>query len=261
MAKILLIVAILVSLGTAGLSFMSRTKMKETEADLASTQASLASTKTELAGSQKEATTLKEDLETTTAAKEKADADLVAARGEAQKAVADLTAANAATEEARGQLTALNAQLEEKDRTIADLSTATASAPVAALPEDDTKTAELEAMNSSLQAKLSAVESQFTTLKKREEDRAALKMRDGLEGRVLAVNPAWNFVVLSIGDRNGVVNNAEMLLKRGNQYLGKVRVTSVEPSTSIADIVANSLPSGVSVQPGDSVIFPGSVAN
>jgi len=261
MAKILLIVAILVSLGTAGLSFMTKSKMKELEADIASTQASLASTKSELSGAQKEVATLKENLDTVTAAKEKSDADLVTARSAEQKAQADLSTANAATEEARGQLTALNAQLEEKDRTIADLSAATASAPAAALPEDDTKTAELEAMNSSLQAKLSAVESQLTSLKKREDDRAALKMRDGLEGRVLAVNPAWNFVVLSIGDRNGVVNNAEMLLKRGNQYLGKVRVTSVEPSTSIADIVANSLPSGVSVQPGDSVIFPGSSNN
>jgi hypothetical protein len=86
-------------------------------------------------------------------------------------------------------------------------------------------------------------------------------MQEGLEGRVLAVNPAWNFVVLSIGDRQGVVNNAEMLLKRGGQYLGKVRITSVEPSTSIADIVANTLPSGVAVQPGDSVIFQQSTEN
>jgi len=83
-------------------------------------------------------------------------------------------------------------------------------------------------------------------------------MREGLEGRVLAVNPAWNFVVLSIGDKSGVVNNSELLVKRGGQLLGKVRVTAVEPSTSIADIVANSMPAGVSVQPGDSVIYQSS---
>ena len=49
--------------------------------------------------------------------------------------------------------------------------------------------------------------------------------------------------------------NAEMLIKRGNQLVGKVRVTSVEPSTSIADIVANSVPRGLSIQPGDNVIY------
>ena len=62
----------------------------------------------------------------------------------------------------------------------------------------------------------------------------------------------WGF-----GDRNGVVNNAEMLIKRGSQLIGKVRITSVEPSTSIADIVVNSLRSGLSVQPGDTVIYAG----
>lgn len=261
MAKILLIIAILVSLGTAGLSFKNGSKAKEVAAELATTQASLTSTKGELAGSQKEAATLKEELAAVTAAKEKADSDLASARAETQKAQADLTAANAEVTEARTQLATLNTQIEEKDRTIADLSAATTSAPAATESTDDTKTAELEAMNSSLQAKLADTESQLATFKKREQDRAALKMREGLEGRVLAVNPAWNFVVLSIGDRNGVVNNAELLLKRGSQYLGKVRVTSVEPSTSIADIVANSLPSGVSVQPGDSVIFSSSSNN
>ena len=40
-----------------------------------------------------------------------------------------------------------------------------------------------------------------------------------------------------LGRQERVVNNAELLVKRGSQFIGKVRVTSVEPSTSIADIV------------------------
>ena len=122
-------------------------------------------------------------------------------------------------------------------------------------PAPDPRIAELEALVTSLQGKLKANEDALATYKVKEEKRSKGMMQEGLEGRVLAVNPAWNFVVLSIGDRQGVVNNAEMLLKRGGQYLGKVRITSVEPSTSIADIVANTLPTGVAVQPGDSVIF------
>ena len=51
------------------------------------------------------------------------------------------------------------------------------------------------------------------------------------------------------------MNNAELLVKRGTQLIGKVRVTSVEPSTSIADIVANSVPQGATISPGDSVIY------
>ncbi|MEO8206512.1 MAG: hypothetical protein ABI615_10050, partial [Chthoniobacterales bacterium] len=57
------------------------------------------------------------------------------------------------------------------------------------------------------------------------------------------------------GDRNGVISNTEMLIKRNNQLIGKVRITSVERTTSIADIVSNSVPKGVTVQPGDKVIY------
>ena len=65
-------------------------------------------------------------------------------------------------------------------------------------------------------------------------------------------------MVLSIGDRQGAVANAEMILQRGGSQIGKVRITSVEPSTSVADIIPGSLARGVRVQPGDQVIFPGS---
>ena len=105
------------------------------------------------------------------------------------------------------------------------------------------------------QPRVHSSRSQLSALAKKEQDRAQQRMRHGLEGRVLAVNPAWNFVVLNLGDKNGVVNNAELLVKRGTQFIGKVRVTSVEPSTSIADIVANSVPQGATISPGDDVIY------
>jgi len=39
--------------------------------------------------------------------------------------------------------------------------------------------------------------------------------------------------------------------------VGKVRVTTVEPSTAIADVLPGTLAKGQSVQPGDTVIFQG----
>src|SRR5258708_1299577 len=81
--------------------------------------------------------------------------------------------------------------------------------------------------------------------------------RAGLQGRILAVNAGWNFVVLSVGDKQGVVVNAPLLVVRGNQPIAKLRITSVEPSTSIADVLPGSVPRGVTVQPGDTVIFQG----
>jgi hypothetical protein len=79
----------------------------------------------------------------------------------------------------------------------------------------------------------------------------------GLHGTVLAVNRAYNFVVLNLGERQGVETNAEMLVLRDGTRIGKIRVSSVEPATAIGDIISNSLPRGVQVQLGDIVIYAG----
>ena len=71
------------------------------------------------------------------------------------------------------------------------------------------------------------------------------------------MNSGWNFVVLSVGDKQGVVINATLLVVRGNEPVARLRITSVEPSTSIADVLPGSVRRGVTVQPGDTVIFEG----
>ena len=79
----------------------------------------------------------------------------------------------------------------------------------------------------------------------------------GVKGTVLAVNQAYNFVVLSVGERQGVVQNSELLVLRQGSMIGKIRISSVEPTTSIGDIISNSLARGVQVQPGDTVVYAG----
>ena len=79
----------------------------------------------------------------------------------------------------------------------------------------------------------------------------------GIRGKVLAVNRAYNFVVLNLGGRQGVEPNSEMLVLRGGSFIGKIRISSVEPATAIGDIITSSLARGVQVQPGDIVIYAG----
>jgi hypothetical protein len=79
----------------------------------------------------------------------------------------------------------------------------------------------------------------------------------GIRGTVLAVNQAYNFVVLSLGARQGVEANSEMLVLRGGSFIGKIRISSVEPATAIGDIITSSLARGVQVQPGDTVVYAG----
>jgi hypothetical protein len=81
--------------------------------------------------------------------------------------------------------------------------------------------------------------------------------RIGDRGTVLAVNQAYNFVVLNLGGRNGVERHSEMLIVRDGTFIGKIRISSVEPATAIGDIITSTLARGVQVQPGDIVIYAG----
>jgi myosin heavy subunit len=262
MGKILLIVTVVVSLAAAGLGFLNQGKLAE--ANLENEQ---------LTG---ERNTLRKDLETTRGELSTAQENLAEMTKEKDDLQAKLNAANSSLEEARAQVTQANSQLEEtkeqlgqlrndlqaKDNRIAELEAAQTGAVAATetsvdVAEFEAQIAENETIITRLQGDLSSARAQVEELRQRESERAQQVMRQGLSGRVLAVNQGWNFVVLNLGDRNGVVNNAEMLVQRGNQLVGKIRITSVEPSTSIADIVVNSVPRGLSIQPGDQVIYAG----
>ena len=87
--------------------------------------------------------------------------------------------------------------------------------------------------------------------------RALVRQKAGVQGKVLVVNQAYNFVVLNLGGRNGVEPHSEMLIVRDGTYIGKIRISSVEPATAIGDIIISTLARGVQVQPGDTVIYAG----
>lgn len=87
--------------------------------------------------------------------------------------------------------------------------------------------------------------------------RRSVTSQPGVRGTVLAVNQAYNFVVLNLGGRQGVEANSEMLVVRDGTLIGKIRVSSVEPATAIGDIISSSLARGVQIQPGDTVIYAG----
>jgi len=79
----------------------------------------------------------------------------------------------------------------------------------------------------------------------------------GIRGKVLAVNRPYNFVVVNLGAWQGVEIKSEMLVLRGDSLIGKIQVSSVEPSTSIGDIVATRDARALQVQRGDIVIYAG----
>jgi hypothetical protein len=108
-----------------------------------------------------------------------------------------------------------------------------------------------------LSDKIRASREQSTQSETEKKNRLPGRGNPGIRGTVLAVNKAYNFVVLSLGNRQGVEPNSEMLVLRGGSFVGKIRISSVEPTTAIGDIITSSLAHGVQVQPGDTVIYAG----
>jgi peptidoglycan hydrolase CwlO-like protein len=111
--------------------------------------------------------------------------------------------------------------------------------------------------NTFLSEKIRNAQESTTRLEEEKKHRSAGAAKAGVRGIVLAVNQAYNFVVLNLGGRQGVEPNAEMLVFREGTMIGKIRVSSVEPSTAIGDIISGSLARGVQVQPGDIVVYAG----
>ncbi|HTR42601.1 MAG TPA: hypothetical protein VMH87_13395 [Pseudomonadales bacterium] len=59
----------------------------------------------------------------------------------------------------------------------------------------------------------------------------------GLRGEVMAVDPKWEFVVLNVGENQGVLPNGELLVSRDGKLVAKVIVRSVQRDRSIANLV------------------------
>ena len=114
----------------------------------------------------------------------------------------------------------------------------------------------VEREKQSLSSKIRTTQGGTATVERPKQRRATLS-NPSIRGTVLAVNQAYNFVVLNLGGRQGLEANTEMLVLRGGTLIGKIRVSSVEPATAIGDIVGSSLARGVQVQPGDIVVYAG----
>lgn len=112
-------------------------------------------------------------------------------------------------------------------------------------------TAQMEAANQAKQVQVSKV--------KEEEEfqiaRAQKLALNGLVATVIAVNNQWGFVMINAGREHGVQPDASLLVKRGNSRIARLRIVTLEDRAIVADVIDDSVVSGIKVQPGDKVIF------
>jgi predicted RNase H-like nuclease (RuvC/YqgF family) len=182
------------------------------------------------------------------------------------KAEADLVQMQTEKSDLQTKLQAKEAEVASLQRQIEEAGAKTAENPGAASPAElqaqlDDARRQLESAereNAFLSDKMRNAQERTGQLPMERKGRQETGMvKAGVRGTILAVNQAYNFVVLNLGGRQGVETNAEMLVVRDGTLIGKIRVSSVEPSTAIGDIVTSSLERGVQVQPGDIVIYGG----
>jgi hypothetical protein len=77
----------------------------------------------------------------------------------------------------------------------------------------------------------------------------------GTHATVVAVDPKYDFVVLDAGGNQGILEGAKLLVNRDGKLIGKVRITSVEPNRSVANVLPEWKQEGNEIMEGDQVFF------
>jgi cell shape-determining protein MreC len=80
-----------------------------------------------------------------------------------------------------------------------------------------------------------------------------VQLPPGTKGNVVAVDPKYDFVILDIGEEQGVLPRAKMMINRDGKLIGKVQITSVQPNRSIANVLPEWKQD--EVMEGDQVLF------
>ncbi|MGA9778052.1 MAG: hypothetical protein ACLPRE_12090 [Limisphaerales bacterium] len=194
-----------------------------TERDQARTE--LASTKKDLAKTKDDLTQTQQELTDTQAQRDKAVADAKTQTKRADELSDKLTKTTQERDDAQAKLAAYQATGLTADQ-------------VGGLNKALTSTQnELEAVkeeNGVLQRTVSRLTAQINELI---GTNYVVTLRADLRGKIVAVDPKWDFVVLNIGGDQGVLPDGEMLVSRDGKLVAKVIVRSVQKDRSIANVV------------------------
>ena len=231
--RISLIVAILAALGAGGLGYYevtnqipALTEQRDSEnaakhdalTKLDTTTKTLAKTKTQLTQTQQE-------LADAQAQRDKA----VATASEQTKRANDLsdklTQASQDRDDARNQLAAYT-------------STGLTAAQVTKLNRDlkDSENA-IDALNIEEGKLLRTIGRLTNELAKYTDPNTDITLRADLRGKIVVVDPKWQFVVLDVGEDQGVIQDGELLVSRDGKLVAKVIVRTVEKDRSIANLI------------------------
>ncbi len=252
--RISLIVAIIAGLAVGGLNFvMVKEKITTLQANLAEqtagrqkAESELARTTKELKTTTAELKTTKQTLEETTAEKEKALTELAAQTKRGDKLTEDLAKTRKERDDAQAELAAYVATDLKPEQIISIKNQFKSLNDALAGSQEENKL---------LGQKIVKLQTELAVYKTPDYQ---VPLPASLRGKVLVADPKWNFVVLDVGQDQGVLEYGELLVNRNGKLVAKIKVRTVRKDSSIANV----LPGWElgSVMEGDQVIpaFPAS---
>jgi len=92
-------------------------------------------------------------------------------------------------------------------------------------------------------------------LTKRIIERTVRINRNAQEAVVTAVDQDWGILVIGAGSNSGFTPQTALLVMRDGRLIGRVRPSSIEPNQTIAEIDFKSMASGARIMPGDRVML------
>jgi hypothetical protein len=248
--RISLVIAILAGLAAGALNFL---KVKEKIETLATerndwhgkfdkTDAELTTTKANLDKTSKD---LKQTQDTLAATSKERDAAVAEAATQIKKAT-----------ELAGKLTTTT---EERDDARANLAayvgTGFKPEQISALGKQIEKSQKaLEAMAEEKQILQRALTRKTAELERFTGRDKPVELPAKLQGTIVVSDPKWDFVVINIGEDEGVLPYGELLVSRAGVLVAKVIVRDVQKGRSIANIIPGWKMAGVEIMEGDQVI-------
>ena len=183
--------------------------------------------------------------------------DLENTRQDLENTRAELENTKSQLEDARTEIVQLNdtirtknEELDEKSNLIATLEDekSTLESQVDALTEEvatmQDQLAQLEEEKGFLETQLEKCEDKF---------KKDITMVPGTTAKIVYANAEWNFVVINIGSEDGAQTTAEMIIYRGENMIGKIRISSVRDHVAIAEVLSDFQQD--TVEEGDYVLY------
>jgi cell shape-determining protein MreC len=235
LTRICLIVAIVAGLLVAVLNF---TKVKDTIIKLRSDLVSEISLKetalADAASTHKELTQTKKDLDST-------KTELTSAQGERDKAVVEAENQTKRATQIADELTKTKQNLNDAQGEVAawkavGIGVDQIKSTLVELKQVKNERDSLIETNRAISIKMMALNNR---IRRYEGDESPVELPANLQGKVLVADPKWDFVVLDVGQNQGVLEDGVLLVNRKGRLVAKVQVRSVQSDRSIANVMPN----------------------